>query len=189
MKQNIFFDCHLTCRSDASKTTHRMEQIMKNSKIIPICLVMTAFFLAGCGTPGPRAWNISIDKSTVSSIRVDLIGVTESEKPYWEGYNIDKYWIEGDQRRKDANPLSAVLKKGQPWVISMNDPKWQAWLNRGATELLVVADLPGHFDAGPADPRRRFLPLTKGLWITKNDTLEIEIQNTMILPLTPMKPK
>jgi len=154
-----------------------------------VAAVMSAALLTGCGTPGAKPWNLSINKTTSASIQVDLIGITEAEKPYWEGYNLDKYWSDGDLRRQNAHPLTQVLKMGQPWVVPATDPRWQEWLNRGATELLIVANLPGHFDAGPADPRRLFLPLTKGVWQAKNDTLEIEVQDTLIVVNTPQKPK
>lgn len=162
---------------------------MKNSKTVGCCgllaVVLAGVLLTGCGSAQPRPWNVSITKTTSASIQVDLIGVNAAEEPIWQGYNIDKYWSEGDLRRKDAQPMTQVLKKGQPWVISLKDAKWQAWLNRGATELLVIANLPGHFEPGSGDPRRLFLPLNKGAWNAKNDTLEIEVQDTMILVLTP----
>lgn len=168
-----------------------MNYTKKTARFALVVSLLAAVFAVGCASTHlhPKAWNISINKTTYASIQVDLIGVTEAEKPYWEGYNIDKYWSDGDLRRKNAQPLTQVLKMGQPWVVSMNNPKWQEWLNRGATELLVIANLPGHFDAGPADPRRIFLPLDKHAWNAKNNTLEIEIQDTMILVLTPPKPK
>lgn len=168
-----------------------MNYSKKTARFALVVSLLAAVLAVGCASshPRPKAWNISINKTTYASIQVDLIGVTESEKPYWEGYNIDKYWSDGDLRRKNAQPLTQVLKMGQPWVVSVSNSKWQEWLNRGATELLVVANLPGHFDAGPADPRRLFLPLDKHAWNAKNGTLEIEIQDTMILVLTPTKPR
>ena len=155
-----------------------------------LAMIVATGFVVGCGSTRPRPWNISISKATYASIEVDLIGVTESEKPYWQGYDIDKYWHDGDLRRKNANKITKILKMGQPWMVSIDDPKWQEWINRGATELLIIANLPGHFDAGPGDPRRLFLPLNKGAYHdVKNDTLEIEIQDTLILVNTPQNSK
>ena len=151
--------------------------------------VLAAVLLAGCGTPGPKPWNLSINKTTSASIQVDLIGVTETERPYWEGYNLDQYWTDGDLRRKNAQPLTQILKLGQPWVVPTTDPKWKEWLGRGDTQLLIIANLPGHFDAGPADPRRLFVPL-KPVWKPETkDTLEIEVQDTLIKVNTPQKPE
>jgi hypothetical protein len=70
-------------------------------------------------------------------------------------------------------------------VISHDDPHWQKWLSHGATELLVLANLPGHFAPGPTDPRRIILPLDKNQWKTKGGRLEIEVQDTIVRPLTP----
>ena len=150
--------------------------------------VVAAGLVSGCGTPGPKPWNLSINKTTPASIQVDVIGIKESENPVWEGYNIDKYWSDGDLRRINAQPLTQILKLGQPWVIPATDPKWQKWIARGDTELLIIGNLPGCFDAGPADPRRLIIPL-QPVWQTKNDTLEIEVQDTLIQVNTPQKPK
>ncbi len=150
-------------------------------------LLLTAVVFAGCGTSSPRPtpWALAITKTTPASIQIDLIGVTENEKPYWEGYNLDKYWTEGDRRRAEANKLTKTLQMGQKWSIPMDDPKWKDWLNRGDTELLVIANLPGTFEPGPSDPRRIFLPLDKHAWKAKNHTLEIQVQDTLISVLTP----
>jgi hypothetical protein len=150
--------------------------------------VLAAVLLAGCASTSPKPWNLSINKTTSASIQVDLIGIAKADEPYWQGYNLDKYWSDGDLRRKNAQPLTQILKMGQPWVIPMTDPKWNEWFAHGATELLIIGNLPGHFDAGPADPRRRFLPLDKKSWDAKNNTLEIEVQDTQILVNTPQKP-
>ena len=155
------------------------------------CLWLAAacatLLLAGCST-SPRPWTVSISKSTYASVQVDLIGVKEAENQYWDGYSIDKYWSQGDLRRLNAKPMTQILKMGKPWVVSQTDPKWKEWLDRGATELLVVANLPGHFEPGAADPRRCYLPLGP-VWKAKDKTLEIEIQDTMILVQTPQKAK
>ena len=148
---------------------------------------MALVAVAGCAS-GPKPWNLSINKTTSASIQVDLVGVTESEKPYWQGYDIDRYWTDGDLRRKNAQPLSQILKLGQPWVVPATDPHWRTWLGRGDTSLLIIANLPGHFDPGAADPRRLFLPLSKKAWDAKNNTLEIEVQDTLIQVNTPQKP-
>jgi len=150
-----------------------------------VAMMVATGFVAGCSSTHPQPWNISINKTTYASIDVDLIGITELEKPAWEGYDIDKYWRDGDLRRQNANKITQILKMGQPWTVSIDDPKWQEWMNRGVTELLIIANLPGHFDAGSGDPRRLFLPLDKHSWKAKDDTLEIEIQDTLILVNTP----
>src|SRR5882672_9248938 len=70
--------------------------------------LLLAIAIIGVGCFGgskikPKAWTVSIVKTnTPASIEVDLIGITEEEKPEWEGYPIDKYWTPGDQKRADA---------------------------------------------------------------------------------------
>lgn len=144
-----------------------------------------------CGTPKvkPRPWNLNITKTTPASIEVDLIGVNEIERPAWEGYDLDKYWQPGDLRRANADKLSMNLQTGSPWVIPRNDPKWQRWMQRGATDLLLIANLPGSFTPGPADPRRVFIPLDKNAWKASRDTLQIEVQDNLVRVMTPQNPR
>jgi len=150
-------------------------------------ILALTFFACGCGTarPKPQPWNISVTKTTPASIRVDLIGVPDADMPAWESYNMDDYWKDGDPRRREADKLEQTLQTDQPWVIPNTDPKWNEWLDRGATELLIIADLPGHFEPGSGDPRRLFISLDKHAW--KGDTLIIEVQDTIINNLTPSR--
>ena len=158
-------------------------------KIRRLLLLLAALALLpiGCGTPKPkpRAWNVSISKQTPASIEVDLIGITEMERPAWEGYDIDKYWKSGDLRRANADKLSVNLPTGTPWTVSREDPKWQNWMRRGATELLLIANLPGHFAPGSSDPRRVFIPLDKNAWKAKDKTLQIDVQDDSVRMMTP----
>jgi len=156
---------------------------------LPCALLAAAFLVAGCRSTAPRPWNINITKTTPASIQIDLIGITKSEEPKWEGYGMDQYWSDGDLRRKNADSLTQTLKMNQPWKISIKDPQWHKWLNRGATELAVIANLPGKFPPGSADPRLNFFPLSRRAWKAKNHTLEFEVQDTIVIPLTPQRPK
>ena len=75
----------------------------------------------------------------------------------------------------------AVKADGRPLVVRKDDPHWQNWIRHGATELLVIADLPGQFTPGPNDPRRTFIPLDPRAW--KDDRLEIQVQDTLVHPM------
>jgi len=147
--------------------------------------------VAGCkGTPKPVAWNLHLVKKTPAVIEVDLIGVTPLEKSSWESYSMDSYWRDPeDSRRKNADKLTKALDLNEPWIIPRDDPKWQSWLKRGATELLVVADLPVRSESGTADPRRRFFPLDKKAWDADKKTLDFEIWDTLVRSMTPEKPR
>jgi hypothetical protein len=144
--------------------------------------------LTGCST-GPSAWNLEIRKTTGSSIQVDLVGVTESEKPKWEAYSMDNYWNnENDPRRTDALKLTHFFGSKEPWLVPKDDPIWQKWFAQGDTELAIIANLPGaNFPAGAGDPRLNFFPLNKGAWKAKKHTLVFEVQDTIVKPVTPFK--
>ena len=159
---------------------------MKHASVA-VWLGVLALVVTACqtGRPSPQAYNLVLNKTTSASIKVDLIGVSQIEKHAWEGYDLDQYWAEGDSRRANADKLSVVLPTGQPLVVRKDDPHWQTWIRNGASELLVIADLPGQFTPGPTDPRRIFIPLDKIAWNVKNDTLEIQVQDTLVRPITP----
>lgn len=151
-----------------------------------VCLpfLVLVGLMTGCSST-PVAWNVKIHKP--ATIEVDLVGVKEREKPLLDAYSIDKYWSPDDPVRKDADKLSSDAKPTEDWLITRKDPKWKSWLNRGVGGVFIIANLPGNFDSGP-DPRREYLPLTKGHWDAKKRTLEIEVQSSRILILTPEKP-
>lgn len=137
----------------------------------------------------PRPWNVTITKTTVSTIKVDLIGVRLADKDEWSSRNLTEYFSPGSKVREEADKLSYNLKMGEPVMLQMTDPKWTEWLKHGAQELLIIADLPGDpadFPAGLADPRRKFLRLRSKDWNpAKKNTLEIEVKQTSIWVNTP----
>lgn len=166
---------------------------MINMRVIGILFTVAFLGLLGSGCSstlkGSKAkpYNVSITKTTPASIEVDLIGVTPLEKDPWAGYSIDKYWSSGDRRRAGLTDgrdrLTVQLKRGEPWILERDNEVWETWKSRGVKELLIIANLPGRFESGPADPRRVFLPLNG--W--KERTIEIEVRETQIVPLTPRK--
>jgi len=155
-----------------------------------VVLLLTALVLAGCGGGGKakinaKPWNLSITKNTPSAIEVDVIGVTDIEKPAWEGYSINNYWMPGDQRRTDADKLTMDLPTGKEWVIDRENPQWKKWLDRGVTWVLIIARLPGRFEGGASDPRRIFASLDKKAW--KEKTIKFEVRDSEIRSLTPQR--
>jgi hypothetical protein len=157
-------------------------------KLLMLFVAMT-FLVTGCrsGTK-PVAWNVSITKTTPASIEVDFIGVSPSEKPYWmNDVKPDDYWKPNDSIRQGARKLTINFQSGTTFVLQRKDPIWNDWLNYGATELMVMADLPGTYDNSPYDRRRLFLPLNTKTWKSKNKTLEIQIQDEFIRVLTPQR--
>ncbi len=154
--------------------------------------LLLALIAAGCGTPKPKPvrWNLSITKNTPASIEVDVVGVNPSEKPYWmNSVKPDDYWKPNSTARKSARKITQTLQMGQPWVIAREDDIWNQWFSYGATELMIMANLPGAYDNGPFDQRRLFVSLDKNLWQAKGKTLQIEVQDQMIHVLTPQRPR
>jgi hypothetical protein len=160
-----------------------MSMITKQIIGISALVLSLAFVSTGCkSTPKPKpvAWNLSITKKTPASIEVDLIGVTENEKQFYQSLTMENYWPNSAVRR-DADKLTQILTN-DPWVVSRNDPIWAEWKKRGVTTLFVVANLPV-----PNGLWKVALPLDKKMWDAKNYTLDIEIQNTLIRVQTPEK--
>jgi hypothetical protein len=151
--------------------------------LIPALLTMA--LLSACGTPKIKPWNVSVQKTTGSTVEVDLVGVTDLDRASWEKYDMNKYWrAAGNERRASADKVSFNVAKGKTEVIQISDPIWKKWMDRGATELMVTANFPGE----DANLSRQFIPLNKKLY-KKNDLLEIEIRDNLIQVMTPRKPR
>jgi hypothetical protein len=153
----------------------------RNSLMSVLIIGLAGLLVTGCASNNPRAWNVSLVKTTPATIRVDLIGIRLGDKGEWSGLDMNKYWSAGAKEREEAEKISYNLKLGEETVLAINDPKWKDWLSRGANELLVVADLPGDFSGRGDDPRRKFLPLRSKDWDPdKKNTIELEIKQTGI---------
>jgi len=171
-----------------------MNQTLPKMLCVLFQLVGVSLLVTGCGTasPKPVAWTIKITKP--AAIEVDLVGVTEREKPRLAAYSIDKYWSPGDVERESFNTASMTNRLTSPpntteWVIDRKtaQAQWKAWLRRGVTGVFVIANLPGNFDA--PDARREFLTLDKNHWNASKQTLAIEVKENRILILTPEQPQ
>ena len=165
-----------------------MNSMSKNA-VRSILLVAVAMTMAGCGTtkPKPVSWNLSIKKGTHSSFKVDVVGVSPSLKATWENAKVSNYWQDNSPLRASANPRIEVKFSGDPpaWRMERTDPAWSQWLSQGAGYLMIITSLPGNnFVEGPFDRRRLIVPLDKNAWDAKKSTLEFEIRDEMIVPLT-----
>src|SRR3954466_7229459 len=100
--------------------------------------LLLASVLTGCGSckPGkPGAIGrytieVSLDESLKSSsVIVDLVGVNPANLPRWEGYDMGKYWREGDPMRRDADKAVLNFVSGQSLSNSLPaaDPQWEKW--------------------------------------------------------------
>lgn len=165
--------------------------MIRKGNFKPLVMFITVALLgAGChfGTK-PVAWNLSVTKTTPASIEVDLIGVSPLEKPSWNNVKPDDYWKPNDSVRQGAKKVTTNFQTGPTFVLERENPIWNEWFKQGATELMIMANLPGVYSNGPDDRRRRFLPLNKNAWKSEHKTLQIEIQDEFIKVLTPQKPQ
>jgi hypothetical protein len=148
--------------------------------------------LLGCkSTPKPAPWTVKITKVTPASIEVDLVGISRSEDAYWRNsVKPDDYWKPNSLLRKqvEKRKKGTNFADSSEFILAKDDPIWNTWSGYGTYELLIMANLPGRHDNSPSDPRRVFLPLDKGSWDAKNKTIEVEISDTQVRPLTPQKP-
>jgi len=147
------------------------------------------------GEPGkPQAYEVKVnlDASLLhSSVVVDLVGVNAVSLPRWENYSMSNYWKAGDAMHNDADKVTLSFVSGDSLTnsLSRTDPKWTSWLAKGATHLLVLADLP---DApadkpGAQDARRQILPLGRCAWSNKTKTLTIQVHQSGPEILTPTR--
>jgi hypothetical protein len=168
----------------------KLTHVLGLAVLAGLCVALSGCKVVGGGSKA-AAWNLTITKATPATIEVDLVGVTPLDKTSLEGYPVDKYFSANDPRRTglkvDRDRLTRVLQSNEPWLIDRKDPIWAGWRERGVTELLVLARLPGRFEGGPNDPRRLFIPLQKGKWDAQGSTLEVEIQDTLIRVMTRQK--
>ena len=148
------------------------------------CALVIAAFLVGCGTPPATKHAVELVPRTDASVEVDLVGATASDLPDWKAYSMNKYWQPGDPMRRDAEKVTLRIDGKETKQFAPNDPIWDKWFARQATYLVVLAHLPGDFQDGPTDPRRKIVPLAA---IEKNDPLQIEIQERRIMVVTPLK--
>jgi hypothetical protein len=158
-----------------------------NSFLIPMAWV-AVMTLTGCGTPAikPVPWTLTITKKVPSSIEVDLIPVSSADKPAWASYPPSQYWQPGDAQRAQATQKKTLyLNQDQPEVLAAADPIWKDWMQRGADYVLIMAHLdPNTLKVNP-DASRRFLPLDKNAWKSKDQSIQIEVRDTMVTVLTP----
>ncbi|MGH7995387.1 MAG: hypothetical protein ACREFX_03445, partial [Opitutaceae bacterium] len=179
---------------------HRFDsRAMKPPFRLPLVFSLAAavFALGGCASaPQPRPYSVrvTLDNDLVgSSIEVDLVGVnTIADLPKWQNYSVTQYWQPQDTFRHDAHKYTMQFGPGtaKSFTLLSTDPIWKDWLGTGATNLVVMADLPeaAADQSGNADPRRLILPLDKHAWGSDVNTIDILVQESGLKLLTAHKP-
>jgi len=115
--------------------------------------------------------SLTRNPASIPSIEVNLVGVNETELPQWQGYSVTKYWSPGDKLRAGADKYEMRFGQTKPSVqtLKKDNPIFQKWQEKTATQLFVLADLPGmgEPEGDEADPRRVILPLSPKAWKLK----------------------
>ena len=162
-----------------------------------LLLAFAALLLGGCATtpkPSPYSVSLTLDTPLVgTSVQVDLVGANElTDLPKWQSYSVTEYWQPGNPFRRDARKHTVQFSRDQPntQVLLISDSIWKEWLNTGAMQLVILADLPGAVtdQVGNADPRRLIIPLDKASWPSKTTTIQVLVQESGLRLLTPRKP-
>jgi len=125
------------------------------------------------------------------SVTVDLIGVNPTDHDRWANQPMQGY--ADSQLRKDSvasirsyrfSPSDTETK-----TLDSDDEIWDRWHARGATELFVLADIPGVRDEGSptgSGATRLILPLDTSCW--KIGTIRLLLRPGSIVAETPPDP-
>lgn len=167
--------------------------------VVLAALVAYAGFLGGCSNKakmGKYNIQVSLDPTLVSSsavpsIEVDIIGVSPTRAAVWDAQSLNNYFAAANMERQAADRHTMTFGAGAtaPQTLARNNAIWDKWLGSGATQVYILASLPGiSTDApGASDPRRLILPLDTRRW-ERGQTIEIEVQRNALVPRTAMKP-
>jgi hypothetical protein len=175
---------------------------MKNLVRFVAVLGLAVFALVGGGCNGPKMGvynlNVTPDASLrdsgsgkMSQVEVALVGVKEADAPVWRDYKVDSFFSGNDQFRAGAKEWTKTLTfsndNAKMQTVSMKDPIWKVWKDRGVTQLFIFANSK-NLKVAPGGPelRRKELPLTTDRW--KTETIDIVIKSSGIDVPTPMEP-
>jgi len=162
-------------------------------------LVAFAGFIGGCSNKprmGRYTIEVSLDPSlatsaAVPSIEVDIIGVSPARAAVWDAQSLNNYFAAANMERQTADRHTMTFGAGStaPQTLSSTDDMWDKWMAGGATQVYVMASLPGISTdaAGEADPRRLILPLDTRHW-ERGQTIKVEVRRNSLEALTGPKP-
>lgn len=153
-------------------------------------VLAAALFLVGCPTV-PRVVHLQPEfRAEVASayhgatISVDLVGVNNSELAVWKAKPVDDYFAPGNVFRDSAQKVTLNFGGGGETTqrVSPSHPVWQDWRAKGATQVIVIADLPGYtLPIGGVDIRRQMIPLESTNWERSPEEVVIQITPTGII--------
>lgn len=171
-------------------TKIRIITIMQKHKFRYIHRLLLAcipvVILAGCGVTilQPGFMTEVAPSYQGASIQVDLIGVNNSELAAWNAKPIDDYFAAGDMFRASAPKVTLNFGAGEDGMKSLpaSHPIWKQWKSKNATNIMVIADLPGYtVPMGGIDLRRQTVPLSSNQWAKSPPEISIQITPTGII--------
>ena len=98
--------------------------------LLPVLLTLTGCESCKPGKPGPITYfpvQVSLAPSLQGkSVLVDLVGVSEPNRPRWEAYSMSKYWKDGDPMRQNAVKKTFNFTSGSALTgkLEASDPVW-----------------------------------------------------------------
>src|SRR4051812_9903905 len=158
------------------------------------------FIGAGCNSAKMGVYNLNVTPDAslrdsasgkMSQVEVALVGVKDADAPVWREYKVDSFFSGNDPFRAGAKDYTKTLTfsndAAKTQTVSMKDPIWKVWKERGVTQLFIFANSKNLKNAaGGPEMRRKELPLTTDRW--KTETIDIVIKNSGIDVPTPMEP-
>lgn len=153
------------------------------------CLII--LFSTGCGCdPQPYNITVSIDDSLKNrTVYVDLVALNETMGQTLSSKSMTEYWRPNDALRGslDLHDITFLAEDNAPRTLSIDDPIWETWAD--ATDLYIIARLPGEFtdQPGQLDGRRLILPLGSCRW--EDETIQIVIKPGLVTHTTKLLPE
>ena len=144
---------------------------------------LAALALLACSTVGCRpGYNLklSLDPQYAAKLGdqrafVHVAPVNQSDRQQLEDMSLETYWQYGNAAQEEvvrerATKMFELSADNRSSTLSASDPVWKRWKANGANELMVVSSLPiPAADApGERDPRRRFIPIHRQAWVSKD---------------------
>jgi hypothetical protein len=175
-----------------------MQNLVRSLVLVGMLAFM--FVGVGCGSPKMGIYNLVVTPDStlrdagsgkMSQVEVALVGVKEADAAQWREYKVDSFFSGNDAFRAAAKEYTKTLTfsndQAGPQKVTMKDPIWKVWKERGVTHLFIFANSKNLRNApGGPELRRKELPLTTDRW--KTETIDIVIKSGGIDVPTPMEP-
>ena len=156
---------------------------MKNPHLLAVAAAGLSL-LAGCSSP-LNTVNLQGSASVAAaSVQVDVVGLNANNQTL-KAIPVPQYWRgTSAQYKADTKSFRFGPNSPQTYTIAASDPIWKHWADTGATDVMVIADLPGVFAdmPGDADQRRKIIPIHSK---SKTTTATIVVDKTGLVRSTP----